>query len=238
MKAKLTVYLLAALTLFSSCTGAGMSNKGKGGLIGGGGGAALGALIGAWAGKGKGAAIGSAIGAAVGGGAGVLIGNKMDKAKRAAEMANAQAEAVKDEQTGLTYVKVTFDSGLLFATGQDVLSAAAKHDLSTFAQNLTSDMDLQVYGFTDNQGWRGCNAAQSQEKNYNLSVKRAKSVSAYLIVSGLNPAQIKDVKGFGESNPVATNATAAGRRENRRVEVFVLPSETMINNAKQQANEY
>ena len=65
-----------------------MNNTTKGGLIGGGGGAALGAIIGGIAGHGKGAAIGAAVGAAVGTGAGVLIGKKMDKA--AAEAAQIQ----------------------------------------------------------------------------------------------------------------------------------------------------
>ena len=139
MKTKFSIFCLSAALIFSSCD---MSNKTKGGLIGGSGGAALGAIIGSVAGKGKGAAIGGAIGAAVGAGAGILIGNKMDKAREAARRANAEAEVIKDDKTGLTYVKVTFPSGLLFQTGQDVLSASARNDLATFARNLTSDMDL------------------------------------------------------------------------------------------------
>ena len=85
MKAnKVIVCALSAILLLSSC---GMSNTAKGGLIGGGGGGALGALIGGLIGNGKGAAIGAGVGAAVGAGAGILIGNKMDKAKKAAEAA-------------------------------------------------------------------------------------------------------------------------------------------------------
>ena len=237
MRTKLSVMLLCVLTLFSGCDTSSMTNKAKGGAIGGTAGAALGALIGAFAGKGKGAAIGAAVGAAVGGGAGVLIGHKMDKAKKAAEMANAQAEVIKDSQTGLTYVKVTFDSGLLFATGQNTLSAAAQRDLSTFAKNLTSDMNLQIYGYTDNQGWKNSTAEQSSAKNLALSEQRANSVSSFILKNGIHSYQVKEVKGYGESNPVASNSTAAGQQQNRRVEVYVIPSDQMIKEAKRQAGE-
>ena len=77
-KTKIMALLLSATLVFSGCGN--MNNTAKGGLIGGGGGAALGAIIGGIAGHGKGAAIGAAVGAAVGTGAGVLIGKKMDKA--------------------------------------------------------------------------------------------------------------------------------------------------------------
>ena len=84
---KLSVCALSVAMLLSSCGG--MTNTAKGGLIGGTSGGALGALVGQLIGKGKGAAIGAAVGTAVGAGAGVLIGHKMDKAKKAAEAANA-----------------------------------------------------------------------------------------------------------------------------------------------------
>ena len=74
-----------------------MTNTAKGGMIGGGSGAALGAIIGGVVGHGKGAAIGAAVGAAVGTGAGVLIGKKMDKAAAQAEqIEGAQVEQVTD----------------------------------------------------------------------------------------------------------------------------------------------
>lgn len=239
MKMKISALFLSLLIMLSGCsTIQNATNKAKGGTIGGAGGAALGAIIGALAGKGKGAAIGAAVGAVVGGGAGVLIGNKMDKAKKAAEAANAQAEVIKDEQTGLTYVKVTFPSGILFATGKDALSAESKTNLATFAKNLSSDMDLYIKGYTDNVGFKGSTAAESKEKNVALSQKRADAVSSYLKSNGLHSAsQIKEVVGYGEEDPVGDNNTAAGREQNRRVEVYVMPSEEMINNAKSQAGE-
>lgn len=106
---KFSIGALCAAMLLSGCS---MSNTAKGGLIGGGGGGALGALIGQLAGGGKGAAIGAAIGTTLGAGAGVIIGNKMDKAKKAAEAANAKAEIIEGND-GISYVKATFPSGIL-----------------------------------------------------------------------------------------------------------------------------
>ncbi|MBF1070173.1 MAG: OmpA family protein, partial [Prevotellaceae bacterium] len=94
---KFAAVALCASMMLTSCGD--WSNKGKGGLLGGGAGAALGSLVGYLISKdGKGTAIGAAVGAAVGGGAGVIIGNRMDKAKAEAErVANAKAEVLQGE---------------------------------------------------------------------------------------------------------------------------------------------
>ena len=232
-RTKITALVLCASLILSGC--ASMNNTTKGGLIGGGGGAALGALIGGIAGKGKGAAIGAAIGTAVGAGAGVLIGKKMDKAAaQAAAIEGAQVEQVTDNN-GLQAVKVTFDSGILFGTGAATLSSAAKASLSKFANDVLKQnqgMDVNIYGYTDNQGWKNSTAEQSKQKNLNLSQERAQSVSSYLMNCGVTTAQIKDVTGLGEENPVADNSTAAGRQENRRVEVYMYASPEMIQQAE------
>lgn len=224
--------LLSGCLILSGC---GMSNTAKGGLIGGGGGAALGALVGGLAGKGKGAAIGAAVGAAVGTGAGVLIGKKMDKAaQQAQQIEGAEVEQVTDNN-GLQAVKVTFDSGILFTTSSATLSSAAKASLSKFANNVLNqnrDMDVAIYGYTDNQGWRNSTKEQSVQKNLNLSQERAQSVSSYLLGCGVSANQIKSVEGMGESNPVADNSTEAGRQENRRVEVYMYASQQMIQQAE------
>lgn len=224
--------LLSACLVFSGC---GMTNTAKGGLIGGGSGAALGALVGGVIGHGKGAAIGAAVGTAVGAGAGVLIGKKMDKAAAQAEqIEGAEVEQVTDTN-GLQAVKVTFDSGILFATGNASLSSSAKASLSKFANNVLNqnrDMDVTIYGYTDNQGWRNSTAEQSYQKNMDLSQERAQSVSSYLLGCGVAASQIKTVEGMGENNPVADNSTEAGRKENRRVEVYMYASQQMIQQAE------
>ena len=232
-KTKLTAILLCVTLILSGC--ASMNNTTKGGLLGGGGGAALGAVVGGLIGKGKGAAIGAGIGAAVGAGAGVLIGKKMDKAAaEAAAIEGAQVEQITDNN-GLQAVKVTFDSGILFGTGAAALSSEAKASLSKFANNVLKqnpEMDVDIYGYTDNQGWRNSTAEQSKQKNLNLSQERAQSVSTYLLSCGVAGGQIQKVEGLGEENPVADNATAAGRQENRRVEVYMYASPEMIQQAE------
>ena len=232
-KTKIMSLALCFALILSGC--ASMNNTTKGGLIGGGGGAAAGAIIGGLIGKGKGAAIGAGIGAVVGTGAGVLIGKKMDKAAaQAAAIEGAQVEQVTDNN-GLQAVKVTFDSGILFGTGAATLSSSAKASLSKFANNVLKqnvDMDVDIYGYTDNQGWKNSTAEQSRQKNINLSQERAQSVSTYLMSCGVTTAQIKGVQGLGEENPVADNSTAAGRQENRRVEVYLYASPEMIQQAE------
>ena len=132
-KMKFMVLFMSIAMIFGSCGS--MNNTGKGAAIGGGSGAALGAILGGVIGKGKGAAIGAAIGTAVGAGTGALIGKKMDKAAaEAKQIEGAQVEQITDNN-GLQAVKVTFDSGILFTTGNANLSAAAKSALSKFANN-------------------------------------------------------------------------------------------------------
>lgn len=219
---KIAVAGLCVLAVTSCAT-----KQGTGALIGTGAGAAVGALIGKLAGN---TGVGAAIGGAVGAGAGALIGRHMDKvAAEAAEVENAKVETVTDAN-GLQAVKVTFDSGLLFSTGQSTLAAASKNDLAKFAtvlkNNSTCDIDIQ--GYTDNQGWKNCTAAQSQAKNQELSLDRATAVSSYLQSLGVPATQFKSVQGFGESNPVADNSTAAGQKANRRVEVYLYASKAMV----------
>ena len=235
-KMKFMVLFMSVAMIFSGC--ASMNNTGKGAAIGGGSGAALGAILGGVIGKGKGAAIGAAIGTAVGAGTGALIGKKMDKAKAAAQQVeNAQVESVTDAN-GLQAVKVTFDSGILFNTSSSALSSNATASLAKFAStvlNVNKDMDVAIKGYTDNQGWKNSTAAQSVQKNMDLSLQRANSVSNYLKQCGVSPTQITSVEGLGEADPVADNSTAAGREQNRRVEVYLYASEKMIQEAQAQA---
>ncbi len=234
---KLSVCAVSAAMLLSSCGG--MSNTAKGALIGGTSAGALGALVGQLIGKGKGAAIGAAVGAAVGTGAGVIIGNKMDKAKKAAEAANAKAEVIENSD-GTQYVKATFDSGLLFNTGASTLSTSAIASINKFITQLTAEdntYNLAICGFTDNQGWKNCTTEQSQAKNLTLSQQRADAVKDRIVSAGYPSSRLVSVKGYGEENPVADNSTAAGQKENRRVEVYILPSTEMINAANSAAQQ-
>lgn len=216
--------LLSTAIIFSGC--AGMKSSTKGGLIGGASGAALGAGIGALAGGGKGAAIGAAVGTAVGASAGMVIGKKMDQQKAELEkIEGAKVETVTDANN-LKAIKVTFESGILFATGKSELSAQSKNALLKFAESLknTPETDVTVVGHTDNTG--------SRNINDKLSLDRAKSVVNFLSNNGVVKDRIT-FNGRAWDEPVADNATAEGRAQNRRVEVFITANETMIKQAEE-----
>ena len=218
----LTTILLSGLLILSSC---GASNKVKGGGIGAGAGAGVGAGVGAIIGGGKGAAWGAGIGAVLGGTTGAIIGNKMDKQKAELEaIENAKVESINEGEA----IKVTFESGILFATNSSTLNAASRSSLNDFATSLQNnpDTDVKIYGHTDSTG--------SDAINNPLSEKRAESVYNYLLSRGVSGTRL-DSKGFGSTQPVADNSTVAGRSQNRRVEVFILPSAKMIQEAQEQA---
>ncbi len=220
----LTALVLCSAILMSSCSTS--KNSTKGGVIGGAGGALLGAGIGALVGHGKGAAIGAAVGGAVGAGAGVVIGKKMDKQKAELEkIEGAKVETVTDANN-LQAIKVTFDSGILFTTGKSDLNTSSKTALLKFAASLkeTPETDITIYGHTDNKG--------SRDLNLKLSNDRAASVSSFLNTNGiLKERMTTEGKAFDE--PVADNATEAGRAQNRRVEIYITANKQMIDQAQQ-----
>ena len=212
--------LAMCLTMLVSCN---LSNAVKGGGIGAVAGGLAGGVIGKLAGN---TAVGAAVGAAVGGTTGALIGKHMDKVKaRAAQVENAKVEEFTDANN-LKAVKVTFDSGILFKTGKADLSADSKNALSKFAQVLIQDpqLSVEVQGHTDNTG--------SRATNERLSQQRAQSVSNYLTQCGVPYSQLKNIVGYAYDYPVADNNTAAGRAQNRRVDILLYASEAMINAAE------
>lgn len=218
VKKTMALVLMGGMLTFSGC---GLSNGVKGGGIG----AAAGGLLGAGVGKVLGnTGVGAAIGAVVGGTAGALIGNKMDKQKRQLEeeLANAaKIESINDGQA----LKVTFDSGILFATGKSTLSSSAQEALRAFARSAQANnlANIQIFGHTDNTG--------SDRVNDPLSVSRAQSVRDFLAGQGIASNRMS-FEGKGSRSPIADNATAEGRKENRRVEVYVIPSQEMIQAAQ------
>ena len=217
-KFKVMTLAMCLLTIFSCQT-----KQGTGALIGTGGGAVLGAIIGKIAGN---TAVGAAIGGAVGAGTGAIIGRHMDKVAEQAkqQVENAKVEEVTDNN-GLKAVKVTFDSGILFATNKAELNSASKTDLAKFSNVLNNNTDchVDIYGHTDSTGNDGINVP--------LSNNRAQSVANYLKTCGVSAAQLQNVTGKGSSDPVADNSTAAGRQQNRRVEVYLYASQAMVNAA-------
>ena len=211
------VLLLSMAVLLSGC---GASNLLKGTGIGVGAGAGVGAGIGALAGN---TGLGAIIGAAVGGTAGALIGKKMDKQKKELEesLPDATIETVHNGEA----IKVTFDSGILYATNSSTLGNASKSALRNLAASLKDNRDtnIKIVGYTDNTG--------RVDYNQILSEKRAKSVYDYLTEQGISTDRMV-YEGRGVHDPVADNSTAEGRSLNRRVEILIMANEQMIEDAR------
>ena len=228
MKKLVSIFLCASMVIMiPGCSS--MSKLAEGTLVGGGVGATVGAAAGAIAGKdAKSTAIGAAIGTAVGAAAGALIGKKMDK--KAAELAAieaAQVETVEDAN-GLEAIKVTFDSGILFATNKADLNAASKESLKEFAAKMADlpETDITIYGHTDNTG--------SDAVNERLSLQRAESVEKYLNACGISTDRMT-AEGKSYTMPVASNETKEGRAQDRRVEIFISANQAMIEAAEAEA---
>lgn len=216
-----------------------MNKSGQNAIIGGAAGGAVGSGIGALLGGGKGTWIGALIGTAIGAGAGAAIGHQMDRQKQELQQQLDQlkqeagkrdttiiVQTVKDSNN-LDAIKVVLGDAILFRSGSAVLSPAADAALSRIAYNLNQNQGTfaTIVGFTDNTG--------SYELNMNLSLQRAQAVMNYLISRGVAAGRLS-AKGEGWNNPIASNATAAGRTQNRRVEIYITAGEGMIKNAQQQ----
>jgi outer membrane protein OmpA-like peptidoglycan-associated protein len=116
-------------------------------------------------------------------------------------------------------ILVTFESGILFDFDSSVLRSEARQNLTDLAQALADepeDYQLLVAGHTDSVG--------SEEYNQRLSERRADAAADFLMTRGIPPEQLERA-GLGETEPVASNETDAGRQENRRVEVAIFASE-------------
>jgi outer membrane protein OmpA-like peptidoglycan-associated protein len=214
--------LLATTAAGSVLTGCqSMSNKERGAIIGAGAGAAVGGVIGNQTGS---TARGAIIGAVVGGVAGGIIGHQMDQ----------QAKEIKQQIPGAVVervgegIQVTFDSGLLFDYDSDRIKPAAAENLRNLARSLNNypNTDLVIVGHTDNIG--------SDDYNADLSQRRARAAANYLASLGVNPNRLRTF-GRGENEPVAENATDAGRQQNRRVEVAIFANAAAREEARRRA---
>ena len=172
-------------------------------------GALAGAGIGALAGGEKGALIGAGVGAAAGAGTGAYMDVQARKLRQ--ELLNTGVQV--QEANGQIYLimpgNITFDSNdaNIKPAFQSVLNSIAK------VINEYSKTMVQVNGYTDSTG--------SAATNNSLSLMRANSISNYLRLRGVNGNRIVS-NGYGSSNPIASNATAAGREQNRRVEIVLI----------------
>jgi outer membrane protein OmpA-like peptidoglycan-associated protein len=173
-------------------------------------GALAGAAVGAMAGKGKGALIGAGVGALAGG----AVGNYMDR-QEAKLRSQLQGTGVCVKRTGDT-LNLVMPGNITFATGSADLNASLFPVLGSVALILKEydKTAIGVAGYTDSTG--------SAQKNQALSQRRASAVADFLHAKGI-PQQRIAVAGYGPTRPVASNSTAAGRQENRRVELTLTP---------------
>jgi len=201
--------LLAALIPMAGC--ASMSGTQRGAVIGGAAGAAAGAAIGKATGS---TARGAIVGAAIGGVAGAVIGAQMDK----------QADELEDDLENATVERygegllITFASGLLFDFDSDIVKGNAQANLTDLANSLQTypNTEVLIVGHTDATG--------SDTYNQDLSQRRSAAARSFLVSRGIPSDRIR-TEGRGELEPVASNETADGQAQNRRVEVAIFADE-------------
>lgn len=202
---------LAALSLTAACTTSTgeLSRTNTGILAGAITGAALGGMTGGSNGTPE-ALVGAGLGALAGG----MIGAHMDR--QAAELRASLGANATVVNTGNEIV-VTMAQDILFATDSYTVRPDLQANLRAVAQNINNYPVSVVFvtGHTDSTG--------SDAYNQQLSLRRADAVAAVLITSGVPGGRVQS-RGMGESQPVASNDTAAGRAQNRRVVITIRPN--------------
>lgn len=189
------------------------SRTARNAVIGAAGGAIVGAVIGNNTGGGD-ATKGAIIGATTGGLTGGAIGVYQDR-QEARLRQELQATGVRVVRNG-NDITLIMPGNITFDTNQSSIRQdffATLNSVGKVIQEFDQTVVL-VQGHTDSTG--------SDSYNDQLSVKRAESVGNYLVAQGVMPARI-EAQGYGERQPIADNATEAGRAQNRRVEIQLVP---------------
>jgi len=202
--------LLAACTPVATETGDPNTRTKEGALSGAAIGAALGAALGDSDRRSENALLGGVVGAVAGG----VVGQQLDR--QAAQLRREfESDRIRVINTGDELV-VTMPQDILFDVDSAVVDPALQSDLRVLAGSLLDfpDSDIRIFGHTDSTG--------PAAYNRDLSERRAGSVARVLIRSGVSPSRISTI-GLGESDPVASNETARGRAQNRRVEIVIRP---------------
>ena len=201
-----TLSIALGLTLTNCAT-----KSQTGAVVGGAGGAVIGGVIGHATGN---TAAGAIIGAAAGGIVGGIIGAEMDKQAKELKQ-NIPGARVERVGEGIA---VTFESGLLFDFDSHQIRPEAAKNLRALANSLDKypGSDLLIVGHTDQVG--------PASYNQKLSQDRADAAAEYLVSQGVRQSRVS-TKGMGETEPIASNETEAGRQQNRRVEVAIYASD-------------
>lgn len=180
--------------------------------IGGGVGALGGLLLGGLIGGGTGRIIGAGIGGIAGAAYGYTLDKQIKELKEQTAGSGVDVSPVDNGQA----ILVNLPEGVTFDVASYSLKPQFRATLDKVADSLKQYPDslIDVYGHTDSTG--------SDAYNQTLSENRARTVASYLSMQGVNSARIRS-QGYGETMPVADNATEEGRRKNRRVEIKIVP---------------
>jgi outer membrane protein OmpA-like peptidoglycan-associated protein len=206
---KATVLMLVVVFMMVSCA----TKTQTGAAVGAGAGAAAGAVIGQQSGNPR---TGAAVGAVVGGAVGAVIGRRMDQQER--ELRQIEGVDVTRPSEGEIEVRLTSD--ILFDLDSSALRPESRQTLRELANTFAKYSDInriEVEGHTDSTG--------TARYNNRLSQRRANSVRTYLVDQGVPGARII-ARGYGESQPKASNDTSEGRQLNRRVEIHIRAQES------------
>jgi len=219
--------MMTAGTVFTGCEAAKNTNKTQRGVaIGAASGAVIGGVLGNNVGKGGKGAMGAVLGGVIGGVAGGVIGNQMDKQAREIDNAVPGAEV---ERIG-EGIKLTLkENAVRFDTNKSTLTSTAQQNLDKLVPVFKEypNTNIQIFGYTDSTG--------AAEYNLTLSDQRAASVRNYLVNKGIASSRFT-TEGMGIADPIATNETAEGRSQNRRVEFAITANQQMIEDAQREGN--
>ncbi|MBO8407303.1 MAG: OmpA family protein [Proteobacteria bacterium] len=213
---KKLIGLTAVLSVLSACTtinpytGQAQTSKAVWGTaIGAATGAATGALVSD--NHGTGALVGGLAGAALGGGVGYYMDTQ--EAELRAELASTGVSVIRDGDN----IRLIMPGNITFKTDSADINAGFYATLNSVAKvlNKYDNSTVMVMGFTDSTG--------SAAYNQTLSQNRASAVAAYLQGQGVKSNRF-EILAMGASNPIADNSTAAGRQQNRRVEIKIIPN--------------
>jgi len=194
------------------------SNAVKGAGIGAAAGAVLGAVIGNNTGSGdakKGALIGAGVGATGGAGIGYYMDRQEAKIRQQLQNSGVSVTRVGNDIILNMPENITFD----VADAQLKTRFLSTLDSVTLVLKEYNKTTIAIDGHTDSDG--------SNAYNQDLSQRRALSVANYLAAKGVNAARLR-ATGYGESSPIASNATSAGKAQNRRVELRIEPIESQF----------
>jgi len=155
---------------------------------------------------------------------GCVAESTYDALERENEQLRAQNQQLVAQVMALQLEAAFVEAGdLLFPAGGFALSQAGEADLRSRVVPKLKGLEnakIVVYGYTDNTPVGPALRQQGINDNLTLSSRRAGAVVSYLVSQGVNP-NIISAKGFGDTHPVASNATPEGRAKNRRIVITV-----------------